>query len=178
MVKVTPPIERALRRIAIPDPVKGCWVWQSTTLKGYGIIGIGPRSARRTKSVHVLVWEHYYGSVPDGLDLDHLCRCRACCNPDHLEPVSRGENCIRGANGAMSLVCHNGHWKLGDNVYAYLLPSGGWRRSCKLCVKENSARRERTRDRKAERERRQARSSVSNVPSIDHHWRSPDLAEL
>ncbi|WP_396092344.1 HNH endonuclease, partial [Erwinia amylovora] len=39
------------------------------------------------------------GPIPDGLVLDHLCRVRRCCNPDHLEPVGFVENVRRGDAG-------------------------------------------------------------------------------
>jgi len=42
------------------------------------------------------MYEYFKGPVPDGLELDHLCRVRSCCNPDHLEPVTHKENIRRG----------------------------------------------------------------------------------
>lgn len=47
-------------------------------------------------SAHVVVWEEAHGPVPDGLELDHLCRVRACVREDHLELVTHAENCRRG----------------------------------------------------------------------------------
>lgn len=67
-----------------------CWIWQRAINKrwGYGI-----NSGRRA---HIVEWERVNGNVPDGLDLDHLCRVRSCVNPAHLEPVSRAVNLQRG----------------------------------------------------------------------------------
>lgn len=67
-----------------------CWVWQGHIQKGtgYGTLGI--------HLAHRLSWERVNGSVPEGLDLDHLCRVRCCINPAHLEPVTRRENVMRG----------------------------------------------------------------------------------
>jgi hypothetical protein len=67
-----------------------CHIWQRAINKrwGYGIT-----EGRRA---HVVAWEAVNGPVPDGMDLDHLCRVRACRNPEHLEPVIRAVNIQRG----------------------------------------------------------------------------------
>jgi HNH endonuclease len=67
-----------------------CWVWlRASSNKGYGVYGHDARPA------HVVYYEHVRGPVPTGMELDHLCRVRACVNPEHLEPVSRAENARR-----------------------------------------------------------------------------------
>jgi hypothetical protein len=45
---------------------------------------------------HRVAYEQFVGTVPDGLELDHLCENKACVNPGHLEPVTRSENVRRG----------------------------------------------------------------------------------
>lgn len=75
--------------------ISPCWVWlRSINSKGYGSLRIDGRNT----TAHRIYYERTVGPVPDGLDLDHLCRNRACCNPEHLEPVSRAENVQRGAS--------------------------------------------------------------------------------
>lgn len=71
-----------------------CWVWTGALNTGYGRVHVGP--GRRSAYGHRVLYEMLVGPVPEGLDLDHLCRNRACCNPDHLEPVTRQENLLRG----------------------------------------------------------------------------------
>ncbi len=67
-----------------------CWIWQLyLTEKGYGRTGVPILGERR---VHRIAYVALKGPIPVGLTLDHLCRVKACCNPDHLEPVTDLEN--------------------------------------------------------------------------------------
>lgn len=87
-----------------------CWEWQGARTKGYGVTS---RTAG-TRLVHRLVYEATRSPVPDGMQLDHLCRNRACCNPHHLEPVTNRENALRGAK-ATKTECLRGHSRWGNN---------------------------------------------------------------
>src|SRR6266436_4873849 len=70
-----------------------CWIWQGKiSIYGYGRIKRGGRE----HAAHKYMYEHKYGPVPDGLELDHLCRQRPCMNPDHLEAVTPAVNKQRG----------------------------------------------------------------------------------
>lgn len=77
------------------DPVTGCWNWTAAVDPGtgYGKFHVAPGE---TANAHRVAYELLAGPVPDGLDLDHLCRTRACVNPAHLEPVTRRVNLLRG----------------------------------------------------------------------------------
>lgn len=85
----------------------GCWVWQlSCDPDGYGY---GCFQQRRRKA-HRLSYEAFKGPIPDGLQIDHLCRVRNCVNPDHLEAVTCGENIRRGETGGrLKAECKRGH---------------------------------------------------------------------
>lgn len=80
----------------------GCWQWTGALNNGYGIIG----QDGTTRRVHRVVYEALRGPVPVGLDLDHLCRNRACCNVTHLEPVTRRENLRRGIGPEITRTRH------------------------------------------------------------------------
>lgn len=73
-----------------------CWVWQRATATANGY-GSGRHADGRRDLAHRVVWMRHNGPIPDGLHLDHLCRVRACVNPDHLEPVTCAENIHRGS---------------------------------------------------------------------------------
>lgn len=84
-----------------------CWIWLGNkSKKGYGLWSTGDQNHRTTSSVHTVLYEKLVGPVPDGLELDHLCRMRACCNPMHLEPVTGSVNVRRG-DGPSLLVARN-----------------------------------------------------------------------
>ena len=117
------------------DASGDCWEWTGTIqVQGYGIV----MYERRRWLVHRLVWEALVGPIPVGLDLDHLCRYKPCCNPDHLEPVTRKENVRRGAinQNVRKTHCDHGHPLSGTNLYRP--PSG--RRSCRTCFREYPSR--------------------------------------
>jgi hypothetical protein len=127
--RTTPIEERLFPRIDASGP---CWLWTGAkSIGGYGVINRGRRGDGNAM-VHRLVWELLVGPVPEGFDLDHLCRVRACCNPDHLEPVTRAENVARGAwRAGLGRVtsCKHGHLFTPENTKS----EGRRGRACRTC---------------------------------------------
>jgi len=73
----------------VEDEATGCWIWQRVrTVDGYG------RLAQRL--AHRVTYDSFKGPIPDGFDIDHLCRVPPCVNPAHLEAVPRAINIRRG----------------------------------------------------------------------------------
>jgi hypothetical protein len=108
------PIVRFAKKIEV-DELSGCWHWTGAlSVSGYG-------SFDGTSS-HRFIYEYLFGEIPDGLDLDHLCRNRKCCNPAHLEAVTRLENIRRAA--ATITHCPRGHCYDAENTH---FDKNGWR---------------------------------------------------
>lgn len=125
--------QRFWRKVKILDD--GCWLWiGSRYTDGYGLFYLtGPGSKPKRVLSHVYAFTHCIGPIPAGLELDHLCRNRACVNPLHLEPVTNKVNVLRGSGptalNARKSHCLNGHPLSGDNLYR--TPKGF--RACRAC---------------------------------------------
>jgi hypothetical protein len=142
----TPVIDRFLAKVS-PDPNSGCWLWMASCNQwGYGHFKL-----TKTKPIgaHVFAYRHYVGPIPEGLELDHLCRVRCCCNPRHLEAVTHQENCARGVSDEsmrktqaeyakikkLKTHCKRGHEYA---THAVISPKNGVR-TCRTCAIEKMA---------------------------------------
>lgn len=83
--------ERFWSKVVRDDDGLYCWPWIASTAHGYGQIN----RDGRPRMAHRVAYELLVGPIPEGLDLDHLCSTPRCCNPSHLEPVTRGVNVSR-----------------------------------------------------------------------------------
>lgn len=107
-------------------PTGFCWNWDGwRKASGYG----GFSAVGRNFPAHRMSYALLVGDADPLLDLDHLCRNRACVNPDHLEPVTRKQNLARGTGHGSETECPSGHPYTPENVY---LDAGG--RKCRTCV--------------------------------------------
>lgn len=96
----------------------GCWIWE----KGKTSCGYGATYCEGIFfSTHVSSYELYIGPVERGFELDHLCRNRSCCNPNHLEKVLHRENLIRSPisrtfQNIQATHCPQGHEYNSENT--------------------------------------------------------------
>jgi hypothetical protein len=129
--------DRVMSRVEVQE--NGCWVFTGTTVRGgYGQI----RYHGKTYYVHRVIHEALIGPIPDGFQVDHLCFNPPCCNPAHLEAVTRDENMARsragarGANVAASNAakthCPRNHPYDEENTY---VNAEGFR-WCRACRRE------------------------------------------
>lgn len=118
------------------DRPEECWEWLAgKNSKNYGYFWINGKSVQ----THQLAYNWLVGPVPDGLELDHLCRNTICCNVNHLEPVLRLENQRRSpltlaGKNIIKTHCPKGHPYAGDNLL--ITTNGG--RACKKCISERA----------------------------------------
>lgn len=111
----------------------GCWLWTGTKAgSGYGRFWADGQRIY----AHRWAYSRFVAPIPDGYEIDHLCREPACVNPTHLEPVSHRENSLRGdspiARNARKTHCIRGHPLIGDNLRA------GRYRQCRTCARDRA----------------------------------------
>ena len=124
-------IQRFMGKVKLSE--SGCLEWMGSKVKGYGRFW----AYGHYRMAHTYLYEYVFGNIPNGLQLDHLCRNEGCVNPLHLEPVTHRENVLRGLSPEVSRQrqlakthCPHGHPYNKGNTY-YRKDNGG--RACRIC---------------------------------------------
>jgi hypothetical protein len=121
-------VQRYIEARALPEPNSGCWLWElSVGSHGYPQ-GFHP-TRKRISLAHRLSYTAYKGDIPEGFDVDHLCRVKICVNPDHLEATTPFANRRRQAGYRCDAVdvpkeCPRGHPYQRNNGKLY----------CRVCA--------------------------------------------
>jgi hypothetical protein len=122
------------RFLAKVNKTDTCWLWTAWIERnGYGRFWLDGRQ----QGAHRAAYEMYVGPIPDGLEIDHLCRVRHCVNPAHLDAVTAAENIRRmtphrADYKSAKTHCPQGHPYDAENTLVG--KDGG--RSCRACKKE------------------------------------------
>lgn len=120
--------ERFWPKVQVKGPDE-CWEWTAATAgDGYGTF----RSHNRMEGAHRVAYELIVGSIPQGLEIDHLCRNPICVNPQHLEPVTHKVNLLRGV-GVMAQNSRKTHCVRGHPYDTINTRIGTKGRSCRAC---------------------------------------------
>ncbi len=125
------------------DKSGDCWLWTRSTrgYRGYGRFQFDGHYVMAHRVAYILE----VGPIPDGYQVDHLCRVRHCVRPSHLEAVTQYVNNMRSesvsAQAARQTQCIHGHYFTQANTY--VTPDG--RRQCRTCIADRLARHQRRR---------------------------------
>ena len=110
-----------------------CWIWPKYTDRlGYGQM----RHDSKVEYAHRVVYELLIGPIPEGLEIDHLCRNPSCVNPWHLEPVTHRENLLRAPTNIASINARKTHCVAGHEftpANTYRRKDRGVTRECRKC---------------------------------------------
>ena len=134
-----PALDRFIERVELQDD--GCMVWTGGTVgpdRSYGGFFAGRTAPGQSGKARAHRWsyETFVEPIPEGLEIDHLCRNGLCVNPDHLEPVTRQVNLDRSHGNARKTHCPRNHPY--DDANTYITRSGS--RICKACRAEGQRR--------------------------------------
>jgi len=116
---MTPDMLPANFAAKIQPDVLGCWEFTGAlNSQGYGCI----QHEHKVQLTHRVAYTLLVGPIPAGLQIDHLCRNRRCCNPQHLEAVTPGENnrrkiAVTGTWRERLTACKRVHTFDAENTY-------------------------------------------------------------
>lgn len=120
-------VKQPFEKFVVIQP-NGCWLWIGAKTPTRGLVYGVRLDGKRIRKAHIISYERSVGLVPDGMELDHLCRNTLCVRPDHLEPVPHKINVLRG----MSPGALNAKKSCGPCGHPYD-GHDGKRRYCKNC---------------------------------------------
>jgi hypothetical protein len=159
---------------AVVEPT-GCWRWDaSCNSKGYGLYSVGQGVLWLA---HRAAFTALRGVIPEGLQIDHLCRNKRCVNPDHLEAVTAQVNVQRASAAPESIArvaarvearthCAQGHPLSGDNVRLVKDRKGNVSRQCRICLRAHNVKKRKLVQ--ADPEKRAARNAYSRQYYKEH----------
>lgn len=127
---LTPEQRERMRLLSKVERFGECWFWVGAISDtGYG----NAYYKGRMQPAHRAIYKLLVGAIPDGHELDHLCRVRPCVNPAHLEAVTPRVNQSRGMSPSAVAVrtnrCQRGHELTFENTIVRV----NGKRGCRTC---------------------------------------------
>ncbi len=117
-----------------------CWLWTGSIMNG-GYARFGDNG--RNHLAHRWAYTHFVGPIPEGKEIDHVCRVRHCVNPAHLEAVTPQVNTLRSnspsAKNGRQAFCVHGHAFTAANTKLVEHRPNRWRRLCRACMRRNTS---------------------------------------
>lgn len=136
--KARPALSRLLDKLEYEDAFNGCWIYpRRKSSTGYIVFD--------RSSAHVIAYEAFRGEIPPGMQVDHLCKRRNCCNPNHLQAVTPETN--RARQDMVRTHCRNGHPYAHPNIYV----ARNGQEHCRECRRDAGRRYETKRKNKGDR---------------------------
>lgn len=138
-------IIRFISKISV-DTNTGCWIPLLKKRKdGYTVFSV---KSRYEYLGHRLSFSIFNSDLVSGLVIDHICRNKSCCNPDHLRQVTQEVNAVENTISKIAMQkkkthCNNGHSLSGSNLRIEKRSLGrhGVCRRCIACANENKRKR-------------------------------------
>lgn len=128
-------IDRFRARI---DDTGYCWPWVGRLDRdGYGIFTVKRNGFNNIVAAHRVAFILANGPIRDGLQVDHVCRNRACVRPEHLDLVTSRTNTMRSPIAPASVNAAKTHCKNGHLLGAPTVAGG---RPCHPCRTAANAR--------------------------------------
>ena len=117
-----------------PEPNSGCWIWLGPLKKGtlYG--------KASGKHAHRRFYAAFKGAIPNDLTIDHKCKNKLCCNPDHLQAVTIQKNLETRPKKWVS-HCPKGHEFVDKNTRWSYRGDGRLKRQCAECERDRDRQR-------------------------------------
>lgn len=119
-----------------PEPNTGCWLWLGSLDKdGYGRLSWKNHAC----GAHRYSWMAFRGPIPEGMQIDHMCRVRSCVNPDHLRVVTPRQNVLENSLSHQARNAAKPHCPKCGGVWT-TTHRGQIRRICRFCRRDASRR--------------------------------------
>lgn len=126
-------MNRFFAKVDMPAAYQACWPWSaSVDRKGYGKFNY---AGGRALGAHRYSYATAVGPIPDGMQIDHLCRNPSCVNPLHLEPVTPRENTMRSPIAVTAVHSRKSHCKRGHEFTPENTQPTANGRQCRVCAR-------------------------------------------